>query len=220
MNVFDAMYQSGVVPVIIVNDPKKAVDAARAMYRGGSHVVELAMRVEGVAECIRAVRREVPEMVVGAGTVLRLGQLEEAAQAGAMFGVAPGYDDEIVARSQELGLPFIPGTSHSSDVQKAIKAGLKVIKFFPSEPLGGLNHLEHLAGPYPMIRFLPSGGVNFDNLEAYLDFRPNLCCATGFTCTDEHLAAEDWETVTALCSRTTAIARKRLDRGESHGLIF
>ena len=212
MDIFKAMYESGAVPVITVNNPDKAVGAARAMLRGGTKVVEIALRIPGAAACIKAVREQVPDIAVGAGTVLSKDQVDEAIEAGAMFAVAPGYDEEVVSYSLKRGLPFIPGTIHATDIQKGVKAGLKVIKFFPSEPLGGLTYIDYLAAPFNMVKFLPAGGVGFDNLEAYLDNPAVHCCAGGFMCRSSHIENEEWDTITELCSRMTAIAGKRLNK--------
>jgi len=210
--VFQTMYRSGVVPVVSVSDPRKAVGLAKAIARGGVHVLEIAFRTEGAAECVRAVRRECPEMTVGAGTILTREQLLLAKQVGAMFAVAPGYDEDIVALSQKEGMPFIPGTINSTDIQKGLKAGLNVIKFFPAEPHGGLRTIGYLTPPFPTVRFLPAGGIGFDNLEAYLSNPAILACAGGFMARSTHIEQEDWDTVTALCGRIAEIAAKRLPR--------
>ncbi len=199
--VFSEMYRSGVIPVVTVFDAEKAVKLARALLRGGIGVLEIAMRNPEAADCIRAVRTRCPEIVVGAGTVLTFEQAEEAYRAGAMFGVAPGYDEEMVEWFRIRGIPFIPGTISSTDVQKGVRAGLSVMKFFPSEPHGGLRTIRYLAEPFKMVKFLPAGGVGFDNLEEYLTEPAVLACAGGFMARASHIENEEWDTVTLLCSR-------------------
>lgn len=162
--VFQAMYASGAIPVVTVSNPQKAVGLAKAILAGGLRVLEIALRVDGAAACIQAVRQSCPEMVIGAGTILNRQQAEQARKAGAMFGVAPGYDEDVVAYCKALDWPFIPGTISSTDIQKGVKAGLKVIKFFPSEPHGGLKTIGYLAAPFTMVKFLPAGGIGFHNL--------------------------------------------------------
>jgi len=208
-HIFSNMYASGVVPVVSLGDPRKAVRLAKAMVRGGVRVLELALRVEGATECILAVRDECPDIAVGAGTVLTIEQLESAKKAGAMFAVAPGYDEEVVAYSKILDIPFIPGTIGSTDIQKGLKAGLNVIKFFPAEPNGGLRTIGFLAAPFPSVRFIPAGGVGFENLEAYLKHPSVLACAGGFMARASMIESEDWDTITALCSRVSTIVANR-----------
>lgn len=209
-NIFEEMYRCGVIPVVVLADETKAVGLARALLRGGIGVLEIAMRNPEAADCIRAVRTHCPEMIVGAGTVLTPQQAETAVEAGAMFGVAPGYDEEIVGYFQSKGLPFIPGAVTSTDIQKGVRAGLPVIKFFPSEPLSGLRTIGYLAEPFSMVKFLPAAGVGLNNLENYLAHPAVLACAGGFMARAHHIEAEDWETVTAICMRIREIADKRL----------
>ncbi len=208
--VFEEMYRSGVVPVVMLSDENKAVGLARAILRGGIGVLEIPMRNPEAADCIRAVRTRCPEIVVGAGTVLTPQLAKTAIEAGAMFGVAPGYDDEIIGYFQEKGIPFIPGAITSTDIQKGVRAGLSVIKFFPSEPHGGLRTIGYLAEPFSMVKFLPAGGVGLGNLEEYLANPAVLACAGGFMARAHHIEEEDWETVTSICAEIREIADKRL----------
>lgn len=206
--VFREMYRSGVVPVVTLPDPERAVKLARALLRGGIGVLEIAMRNSEAADCIRAVRTRCPEIVVGAGTVLTPAQAEEAYRAGAMFGVAPGYDEEIIDWFRARGIPFIPGIISSTDVQKGVRVGLSVLKFFPSEPHGGLRTIRYLAAPFKMVKFLPAGGVGFDNLEEYLSDPAVLACAGGFMARASHIENEEWDTVTSLCRRIREIVER------------
>ena len=207
--VFEAMYRSGVIPVVTVQDPQKAVRLAKAVWKGGLSVLEIALRVQGAADCIRAVRAALPEMAVGAGTVLTRPQVLEAKAAGAMFGVSPGYDEDVVSLSREVKMPFVPGAVTATDIQKGIKAGLKTIKFFPAEPHGGLKTIDYLAPPFPMVKFLPAGGIGFHNLDEYLQNPAVLACAGGFMARAGQIEAEDWETITALCGRIAQAAGRR-----------
>lgn len=209
--VFASMYRSGVVPVVMMMDEKKSVNLAQAILRGGIGVLEIAMRNPEAAACIHAVHKSCPEMIVGAGTVLTIEQAEIARQAGAAFAVSPGYDKEVVAYCQKINLPIIPGTCNSTDIQKGLKAGLRVIKFFPSEPHGGLKTIDYLAAPFPMVKFLPAGGIGFDTLEDYLLNPAVLACAGGFMARASSVEREDWETITSLCARIIVSAKKRLE---------
>lgn len=212
LRVFDAMYRSGVVPVVTLKDPKIAIDVANAVIRGGIKVLEIAMRTPEAAECIHTVHECCPEIIVGAGTVIKEEQAVAAHEAGAEFGVAPGYDGNVIACSQRMGMPFIPGTVHSTDVQKAVLAGVRLIKFFPSEPFGGLTTIDFLAEPFSMVKFLPAGGVDLHNLEEYL-FNPAVfACAGGFMAPAAMIEQHDWNGITDICKTAHAVAQKRVDR--------
>ena len=131
-----------------------------------------------------------------------------------MYMVSPGYDEEIVAYCLKNNTPVIPGTINSTDIQKGLKAGLRVIKFFPSEPHGGLSTIDYLAAPFPMVKFLPAGGIGFDDLAEYLANPAVFACAGGFMARKSHIEEDDWDTVSSLCSRISDIAKKRLEMRE------
>ncbi len=217
-HIFEAIYRSAVVPVVTVTDPSKTVGLARALLKGGIGVLEITMRNDEAAECIHAVHEKVPEITVGAGTVITPVQAEIAYQAGAKYAVAPGYDEEILGFFQKKAIPFIPGTVSSTDIQKGVKAGLQVIKFFPAEPLGGLKTIEYLAAPFPMVRFLPAAGIGFDNLDRYLASRSVFACAGGFMARSEQIERQDWETITSLCAKIHLSAQKRLELFPTPGI--
>lgn len=158
----------GVVPVVVLNDSKDARPLADALVEGGLACAEVTFRTDAAEESIRIMSDAYPEMLVGAGTVLTIEQVDRAVNAGAKFIVSPGFDPEIVDYCLEKEIPVYPGTITPSEVAQAVKRGLTVVKFFPAEQFGGLSTIKALAAPYTMVKFMPTGGVNLKNLRDYL----------------------------------------------------
>lgn len=163
--------QSGVIAVLVIDDASAAVPVARALSDGGVQAIELTLRTEAAWESLRRIRGEVPAMLVGLGTVLTPQQVDRAVEEGAAFAVAPGMNPATVAAAGRAGLPFAPGVCTPSDVELAIAAGCRLLKFFPSGPCGGLPYLRSIAAPFAHlgVRFIPLGGVNEQNAGEYLD---------------------------------------------------
>ena len=153
----------GVVPVVVLNDPETAVPAARALLRGGIDVMEITFRTAAAAACIARVAEQVPEMTVGAGTVVSVEQARQAVEAGAKFLVSPGTDPDVIAEAARLDVPIVPGVVTPSEIMQGLKLGVKVFKFFPAESYGGLKTIKALSGPFPQIRFIPTAGEYFKN---------------------------------------------------------
>ena len=166
----------GIVPVIALDDAKDAKPLAEALIRGGLPCAEVTFRTEAAEESIRIMAEEFPDMLVGAGTVLTKEQVDRAVDAGAKFIVSPGLNPKTVAYCQEKNVPILPGTSNPSDVETAIELGLEVVKFFPAEQAGGLNMIKAMSAPYTKMKFMPTGGVNANNLKDYLDFKKIIAC--------------------------------------------
>lgn len=158
----------GVVPVVVLNDAKDARPLAQALVEGGLAVAEVTFRTEAAEESIRIMTEAYPDMLVGAGTVLTIEQVDRAVAAGARFIVSPGFDPEIVDYCLEKNIPVYPGTVTPTEVAQAVKRGLTVCKFFPAEQFGGVSTIKALAAPYTMVKFMPTGGVNLKNLREYL----------------------------------------------------
>lgn len=166
----------GVVPVVVLNDVKDALPLAEALCDGGLPCAEVTFRTEAAEESIRLMTKEFPGMLVGAGTVLTIEQADRAVDSGAGFIVSPGFDPEIVDYCLEKKIPVFPGCVTPSEAAQAVKRGLKVIKFFPAEQFGGIAAIKALAAPYTDIRFMPTGGINADNLEKYLSYDRIVAC--------------------------------------------
>jgi 2-dehydro-3-deoxyphosphogluconate aldolase/(4S)-4-hydroxy-2-oxoglutarate aldolase len=156
-----------IVPVVVIDDAGRAQDLVAALAEGGIHCAEITLRTPAGLAGIAAAAG-VAGFRVGAGTVLSVEDLQKSVDAGAEFIVSPGFDDELVARAQELGVIVLPGTATATEVQRAGKAGLGTVKFFPADRLGGLATIAALAAPFPGMRFIPSGGVSAANAAEYL----------------------------------------------------
>lgn len=195
----ESIYRIGFIPVVALNDVKKAIGLAGALKNGGIPIIEVTYRTQQASDCIRAIRQKYPNIIVGAGTILTVSQAEEALRCGAMFIVSPGFDKTIVNYCLEQKVPIIPGVSNPSEIQQAVGLGLKVLKFFPAEPLGGTTAVNFMAAPFPGVKFLPAGGIVMSNLGEYLA-NPNVfACAGGFVARANMIEGEDWEGITKLC---------------------
>lgn len=187
------------VPLVVLEDAGDAVDFARALADGGIPIAEVTFRTAAAEETIRRMSQEVPEVLVGAGTVHSTAQAEAAVRAGARFIVTPGLNPKVVTWCQEHGVAVVPGTVTPTDLEMALELGLSVCKFFPAEAYGGVKTLKALAGPYAGVRFMPTGGVNEKNLKDYLAL-PNVIAVGGsFMAPDALVKAKKWDEISALC---------------------
>ena len=164
------VYEIGIIPVIAIEDAAKAVPLAKALVAGGLPAAEVTFRTAAAEEAIRAIAQEVPEMLVGAGTVLTPEQLDRALDAGSQFIVSPGFNPEMVKYGISKGALMLPGTATGGEMEQAMALGLEVVKFFPAEQNGGIAKIKALAGPYKNLRWMPTGGVTTKNMMDYLSF--------------------------------------------------
>ena len=170
MNTMEKVARCGIVPVIVINDAAQAVPLAKALLAGGINVIEITFRTAAAREAIAAVAREVPDMIVGAGTVLTEEQVASAVAAGARFLVSPGMDADVIKAAQALNCPILPGVVTPSEVITGLKLGIKTFKFFPAENYGGLSTIKSLCAPFTAINFIPTGGINEKNVADYLKY--------------------------------------------------
>lgn len=166
----------GIIPVVVIKDVKDAVPLAKALCNGGLPVAEVTFRTDAAEDAIKEMVNAFPQMLVGAGTVLTTDQVDRAINAGAKFIVSPGLNPKIVKYCQEKNIPITPGTSCPSDIEQAIELGLDVVKFFPAEQSGGIAKIKAMSGPYTNMKFMPTGGINEQNLTDYLDFSKIIAC--------------------------------------------
>lgn len=206
MDVLKRLAQSGVVPVVVLEDAKDAVPTAKAMLAGGIDVMEITFRTAAAADSIKAVAQECPDMVVGAGTVINLEQCKLAVECGAKFIVSPGYDEETVAWCCDNGIPVTPGCVTPTEIMMALKHDLKVLKFFPANVYGGLSAIKSLAGPFGGVKFIPTGGVNAQNLAEFISSPYIHAVGGSWICPKADIAAGNFDKITALCKE----ARKTL----------
>ena len=210
MNMIETLGSAGIIPVIVIEDEAKAVPLAKALVKGGLPVLEVTFRTKAAAASIAAIRREVPEAVVGAGTLLTPEMVKAAKAAGAAFGVAPGFDPAIVAAAKAEGLPFCPGVATASELSQALTAGCQMVKFFPAEAAGGVKMIKNFLGAFRFtgVRFMPTGGVKPENVADYLSVPEIVCCGGTWLVPKDALAANDWAKIEALASEAAALVRK------------
>jgi 2-dehydro-3-deoxyphosphogluconate aldolase / (4S)-4-hydroxy-2-oxoglutarate aldolase len=195
-----------VVPVVVLKDETQAVPLARALAEGGLPIIELTLRTPSAIEAIRRIAAEVPEILVGAGTILDARQAEQAAAAGAQFLVSPGSTPALLDAMDATGLPYLPGTSTVSEMLAVAERGRTEMKFFPAEAAGGAPYLASAAGPLPQLRFCPTGGITAATAGRYLRL-PNVGCVGGSWVTPADALAEgDWARVTKLAAEAAVPA--------------
>jgi 2-dehydro-3-deoxyphosphogluconate aldolase/(4S)-4-hydroxy-2-oxoglutarate aldolase len=200
-----------VIPVVVLEDAADAVPLARALVSGGLPAIEVTLRTRGAPAAIRAIADEVPDAVVGAGTVITPGGAELAAVAGSRFLVSPGWTDRLLDAMKGSGLPFLPGVSTTSEVVALLERGVTEMKFFPAEAAGGTAYLKSLSSPLPQARFCPTGGIGALSAPSYLAL-PNVGCVGGtWMLPPDALRARDWERVEQL-AREAAALRDRIAR--------
>ena len=197
--ILEKIQKIGIVPVVVLDDPKDAAPLAEALCKGGLPCAEITFRTAAAEESIRIMTERFPDMLVGAGTVLTIEQADRARAAGARFIVSPGLNPAVVRHCMEIGIPVIPGTATPSDVEAAMGLGLDVVKFFPAEQAGGIAMIKAMSAPYGNIKFMPTGGINAKNLNTYLAFSKIIACGGSWMVAKDLLAARDWGKVTQLC---------------------
>ncbi len=196
---------AGLVPVIKVEDAADAVPLCKALSDGGLPVAEITFRSDAAEESIRRVHQELPHVILGAGTVITTEQVDRAVAAGATYMVSPGLNPEVVKYCQQKGVPIVPGCANPSDIEVALSLGLKTVKFFPAEALGGLSMIKALSAPYGDITFLPTGGVTEKNLNEYLGFSKVVACGGSWMVPADAVAAKDWKKIEALTRSAVAL---------------
>ena len=211
-DIFEQLSMAGLVPVIKVEDANDAVPLCRALLDGGLPVAEITFRTAAAEQAIRNVHEALPEVMLGAGTVLTIDQVKRAVDAGATYIVSPGLNPTVVGYCVENGIPILPGCANPSDIEVALGFGLKVVKFFPAEAVGGLKAIKAMSAPYGGISFVPTGGISEKNVLDYLAFSRIKACGGSWMVPSDAIAAKDWGRITALTrSAVDLILGLRLD---------
>lgn len=210
MDIVETLGRAGIIPVIVIEKEEQAVPLAKALVKGGLPVLEVTFRTAAAAGAIAAIRREVPEAVVGAGTILTVEQVQAAKVAGAVFGVAPGFDPLIVAAAKREELAFCPGIATASELSQALTAGCPMVKFFPAEAAGGVNMIKNLLGAFRFtgVKFMPTGGVKPTNVEEYLAVPEIVCCGGTWIVPKAALAAGDYAAIEQLATEAAALVKR------------
>ncbi|MEV6169609.1 bifunctional 4-hydroxy-2-oxoglutarate aldolase/2-dehydro-3-deoxy-phosphogluconate aldolase [Streptomyces sp. NPDC051954] len=195
-----------VVPVVVVQDAADAVPLARALVAGGLPAIEVTLRTPVALDAIRAIAAEVPDAVVGVGTVITPEQVTASVAAGARFLVSPGWTDVLLEAMRASGVPFLPGVSTTSEVVALLERGVTEMKFFPAQAAGGTAYLKSLAGPLPQARFCPTGGIGLASAPEYLAL-PNVGCVGGtWMLPEDAVAARDWARIESLAREAAALS--------------
>lgn len=195
-----------VIPVVEIPRPEDAVPLARALAEAGLPCAEITFRTAGAADAIAAIAAEVPDFLVGAGTVLTLEQAEEALTAGAAFLVSPGLDAGLVRFAQHRGVPLLPGVCTPTEIMAALALGVSVVKLFPAEASGGVGYLKAVSAAFRQVRFVPTGGIGPGNLAAYLALPQVAACGGSWMVARQLIAAGDYDRIRELTAEAMAVA--------------
>ena len=202
----DQLKHCPVVPVVVIDDAAKAVPLARALVAGGLPIIEVTMRTAAASDAIAMISAEVPDALVGAGTVLSGAQARSIVAAGARFIVSPGLHEDVVNAANELSVPVIPGIATATEAQRAWNQGLRVLKFFPAGQAGGIGMIKALAAVFRDVKFMPTGGVSPTNLREYLGVPAVLACGGSWLTPAEAIEDNDFDRITRLATEAVAIA--------------
>lgn len=198
---------SPVIPVVTIDDPQDAVPLARALVDGGVKIIELTLRTDSALTSLKLIAQEVPDILVGAGTILTPGQADAAVQAGATFLVSPGVTPALLTHMLSLDVPVLPGVATVGEIMAVLEAGLDAMKFFPAGPAGGPSYLAAIGAPIPHVQFCPTGGISPATAPDYLKL-PNVACVGGSWLTPaDAVAAKDWDRITSLAGGAAALGR-------------
>ena len=206
--VLEKLGQYGIVPVVVLNDSKDAAPLADALCDGGLACAEVTFRTETAADSIRIMTEKHPEMLVGAGTVLTTKQVDEAVKAGARFIVSPGLNPTVVKYCIEKNIPITPGVATPSEMEQAIELGLNLVKFFPAEPSGGLAMINAVAAPYTMLKFMPTGGINPNNVKDYLNSDKIFACGGSWMVKGNLINNGDFDKIKELTKEAVNIVKE------------
>jgi 2-dehydro-3-deoxyphosphogluconate aldolase/(4S)-4-hydroxy-2-oxoglutarate aldolase len=207
-NLNENFYKLGVIPVVAIENAKDASALGEALTAGGLPCAEVTFRTAAAAESIRTLATNFPEMLIGAGTVLTVAQAQQAVENGAKFLVTPGFDEEVVSFCLEKGIPIYPGVATPTEINMALKKGLSILKFFPAQALGGLPTLKAIAGPYTQVRFVPTGGINPQNLPDYLASPAVVACGGSWLVKKTLIDNGEFETIQKLAAEAVQIVQK------------
>lgn len=199
--VLEQLSKIGIVPVIKIDDVEKAVPLAKALVEGGLPCAEITFRTAQGEEAIRRIAKEMPEILLGAGTVLTTEQVDRAIDAGAKFIVSPGLNPKVVEYCVSKNIPITPGCANPSDVEQAISFGLDVVKFFPAEQAGGIDYIKAIAAPYVNMKFMPTGGVSAANINSYLAFDKIIACGGSWMVKADLIDSGNFAEITCLCKQ-------------------
>jgi 2-dehydro-3-deoxyphosphogluconate aldolase/(4S)-4-hydroxy-2-oxoglutarate aldolase len=207
MTLLDIMRTSPVIPVIAIDNPDHAVPLAKALVAGGIRVLEVTLRTEHGLPAIRAMAEQVPDAIIGVGTLTQPEEFRAARDAGAVFGVSPGLTPSLVEAAKSSGLPLLPGVMTPSEVMSAREAGFRQLKLFPAVPAGGVGMLNAIAGPLPDVTFCPTGGISQETAAKFLECKNVACVGGSWLTPKEALKNGDWEVITELAAAASGLRK-------------
>ena len=208
MTFFEKVEKTGIVPVVVLERVEDSVPLAKALLKGGIDLMEITFRTECAAECISIISKEVPDMTVGAGTIINIEQAVRAVESGAEFIVSPGLDVGVVAWANERDVPVIPGAVTPSEIMKALSLGLNVLKFFPADVFGGIKAIKALSAPFGQVRFLPTGGVSESNLAEFAGNKSVVAVGGSWVCKKADIMNQEWDKITELSANAVKIIKE------------
>lgn len=208
MTFFEKVEKTGIVPVVVLERVEDSVPLAKALLKGGIDLMEITFRTECAAECISVISKEVPDMTVGAGTIINIEQAVRAVESGAEFIVSPGLDVGVVAWANERDVPVIPGAVTPSEIMKALSLGLNVLKFFPADVFGGIKAIKALSAPFGQVRFLPTGGVSESNLAEFAGNKSVVAVGGSWVCKKADIMNHEWDKITELSANAVKIIKE------------
>ena len=203
-----AMAKFGIIPVVVLNDSKNSLSLARALVDGGLPCAEVTFRTDAAEESIKQISSNFPDMLVGAGTVISIEQVNRAVNAGAKFIVSPGFDAEIVDYCIKSNILIFPGCVTPSEVMQAVKRGIKILKFFPAEQYGGISTIKAFSGPFPGVKFIPTGGIKISNLKEYLESDKVFACGGTWMVKDDMIRNGEFDKIKSITKEAVDIVRE------------
>ena len=206
INIRNTVEKVRLVPVVVIDDAADAIPAANALKAGGVPIMEITLRTEAGLAAIESVAKQVPDILVGAGTVLTMDQAKNALDSGAKFVVLPGFDANIVSFCIEKGIAVFPGCVTPTEIMAAMSLGLDVLKFFPANVYGGISAMKALSGPFPEVKFMPTGGADLNNLKDYL-IPQVLAVGGGWLCSRKDIREKQFDNITKACAESVAIVQ-------------
>lgn len=201
----DVLKLSPIMPVVLIDDAALAEPLARVLLSAGVKTIEVTLRTAAALDAIKAIARSVPEMIVGAGTVLNVKDLDAAIEAGARYALSPGGTPKLLKAARNAPIPFLPGVSTSSEIMRGLDQGYTHFKLFPAEQLGGVGTLKALAGPFPSVRFCPTGSITLEKAPAYLALNNVLCVGGSWIASADKIKAQDWAAIEAAAKQAAAL---------------
>ena len=212
--IFEKLEKNRILPVVVIDDSKHAEPLGKALLEGGLGVAEVTFRTDAAPDAVKILKQTYPQMLLGAGTVLNVEQVKMATDAGADFIVSPGINPKVVDYCVKNHICIIPGTCNPTNIEMALSYGIHVVKFFPAEASGGINYIKAISAPYSNVRFIPTGGINQNNLQNYLSFDRVLACGGSWMVRQDLLQSQNYEEITQLTYKAVTLAEQLKQNGE------